>query len=252
MICPVGFESVFAAQQDALFPLQLACYCAGVAVLTAEANRQFRMLSFRSLSALAFAGLSVIALTGPAAADRIRNPTAVFAGLDKITGRIISFEVAVDETVQFGALQLTPRVCWTRPPTEAPQTDAFVEVDEVTFNNEYRRIFTGWMFAASPGLHGVEHAIYDVWLTECKGGTELVVDPKEPEAPVAEEPRRPRNQPARDVNQQPNANAPLAPGGRIDVQPQQGVPVQPRQAPSQRFFPTNPVAPRDSSGGGNR
>jgi hypothetical protein len=203
----------------------------------------------RSLSVLALATLVSFALGGPAAADRIRNPTAVFAGLDKITGRIISFEVAVDETVQFGALQITPRVCWTRPPTEAPQTTSFTEVDEVTFNNEYRRIFTGWMYAASPGLHGVEHAIYDVWLTDCKGGTELVVDPKEPEAPVPEEPRRPRTAPARDVNQAPNAPAP---GGRIDVQPPQGVPVAPRQAPSQRFFPTNPAGPRDPATGGNR
>lgn len=186
------------------------------------------------ISSVAFAGLATLALAGPAAADRIRNPTAVFAGLDKITGRIISFEVAVDETVQFGALQLTPRVCWSRPPTEAPQTTSFTEVDEVTVSNEYRRIFTGWMYAASPGLHGVEHAIYDVWLTECKGGTELVVDPKEPEAPVPEEPRRPRTTPARDVNQ-----PPLGAGGRIDVQPPQGVPVAPRQAPTQRFFPTN-------------
>ncbi|MDR6871718.1 hypothetical protein J2Y55_002731 [Bosea sp. BE125] len=203
----------------------------------------------RSLSVLALATLVSFALAEPAAADRIRNPTAVFAGLDKITGRIISFEVAVDETVQFGALQITPRVCWTRPPTEAPQTTSFTEVDEVTFNNEYRRIFTGWMYAASPGLHGVEHAIYDVWLTDCKGGTELVVDPKEPEAPVPEEPRRPRTAPARDVNQAPNAPAP---GGRIDVQPPQGVPVAPRQAPSQRFFPTNPAGPRDPAAGGNR
>ena len=54
--------------------------------------------------------------------QKIANPTAIFAGLDKITGRIISFEVAVDETVQFGALQLTPRVCYTRPPTEPPNT----------------------------------------------------------------------------------------------------------------------------------
>ena len=69
---------------------------------------------------------------GQAQADKIKNPTAVFSGLDKITGRIISFEVAVDETVQFGALQLTPRVCYTRPPTESPNTTAFVEVDEVT------------------------------------------------------------------------------------------------------------------------
>ena len=103
-------------------------------------------------------------------AQRIINPTAVFAGLDKITGRIISFDVAINETVQFGALQVTPRVCYSRPPTETPNTDAFVEVDEVTLQGEIKRIFTGWMFAASPGLHAVEHPIYDVWITDCKGG----------------------------------------------------------------------------------
>ena len=102
--------------------------------------------------------------------QRIANPTAVFSGLDKITGRIISFEVAINETVQFGALQVTPRVCYSRPPTETPNTDGFVEVDEVTLQGEIKRIFTGWMFAASPGLHAVEHPIYDVWLTNCKGG----------------------------------------------------------------------------------
>ncbi|MGO4405253.1 DUF2155 domain-containing protein [Bosea sp. RAF48] len=203
-----------------------------------------------TLAGLATSAAALLAAMGPAQADRVRNPTAVFAGLDKITGRIISFEVAVDETVQFGALQLTPRVCWSRPPTEAPQTDAFVEVDEVTFKNEYRRIFTGWMYAASPGLHGVEHAIYDVWLTECKGGTELVVDPKEPEPPPApEDPRRPRT-PPRDPNQPPPLQQPVPPpGGRIDVEPPRGVPVQP-QRPSQRFFPTNPGQGRDPTGGG--
>jgi len=102
--------------------------------------------------------------------QRITNPTAIFSGLDKITGRIISFDVAINETVQFGALQVTPRVCYSRPPTETPNTDAFVEVDEVTLQGEIKRVFTGWMFAASPGLHAVEHPIYDVWLTECKGG----------------------------------------------------------------------------------
>ncbi|WP_328286376.1 DUF2155 domain-containing protein [Phreatobacter sp. AB_2022a] len=100
--------------------------------------------------------------------QRIANPTAVFSGLDKITGRIISFDVAIDETVQFGALQVTPRVCYTRPATETPQTTTFVEVDEVTLSGEVRRIYSGWMFAASPGLSGVEHAVYDVWLTDCK------------------------------------------------------------------------------------
>src|SRR5262249_30980322 len=87
--------------------------------------------------------------------QRITNPTAVFAGLDKITGRIISFDVPINETVQFGALQMTPRACYSRPPTETQNTNAFVEVDEVTLQGELKRIFTGWMFAASPGLNAV-------------------------------------------------------------------------------------------------
>ena len=115
----------------------------------------------------ALALLFVLGGTG-AKAEKISNRVAVFSGLDKITGRIISFDVYIDETVQFGALQVTPRVCYTRPATEAPQTTAFVEVDEVTLAKKVQRIFTGWMFAASPGLHAVEHPVYDVWLIECK------------------------------------------------------------------------------------
>ncbi|CDX31397.1 conserved exported hypothetical protein [Mesorhizobium plurifarium] len=104
----------------------------------------------------------------PAASDRVTNPVAEFAGIDKITGRIITFDVYIDETVQFGALQVTPRVCYSRPDTEQPKTDSFVEVDEITLDRKIRRIFTGWMFAESPGLNAVEHAVYDVWLKGCK------------------------------------------------------------------------------------
>src|SRR5262249_7041718 len=78
--------------------------------------------------------------------QKIENARAVFAGLDKITGRTISFDAAIGETVQFGALQVTARACYTRPPTEPTNTDAFVEVDEVTLQGEIKRIFTGWMF----------------------------------------------------------------------------------------------------------
>ncbi|MEJ2623522.1 MAG: DUF2155 domain-containing protein [Pseudolabrys sp.] len=104
--------------------------------------------------------------------QRITNPTAVFDGLDKITGRVTQFKVAINETVQFGALQVTPKACYSRPPTETPQTDAFVDVDEVTLQGKIRRIFTGWMFKSSPGLNAVEHPIYDVWLINCTGGKE--------------------------------------------------------------------------------
>jgi hypothetical protein len=100
-------------------------------------------------------------------AQKIANGRAVFSGLDKITGRIINFDAAIGETVQFGALQVTARVCYTRPPTEPTNTDAFLEVDEVTLRGEVKRVFTGWMFASSPGLHAIEHPIYDIWLTDC-------------------------------------------------------------------------------------
>jgi hypothetical protein len=134
---------------------------------------------------------------GSACADTIRNPTATFAGLDKITGRIISFDVTVDETVQFGTLQITPRICLTRPQTEAPLTEGFVEVDEIDASKQAKRAFSGWMFAASPGLHGVEHPVYDVWLKDCKGGVDVVATPPG----------------AVDVNAPPPANAAPAPKG---------------------------------------
>jgi hypothetical protein len=92
--------------------------------------------------------------------------------------------------VQFGALRVKTDACYTRPATEAANTDAFVEVDEITLQGEVKRIFSGWMFAASPGLHGVEHPIYDIWLTDCKGPETTVVtaqpDPAKQPAPTSQ------------------------------------------------------------------
>jgi hypothetical protein len=115
--------------------------------------------------------------TPAGAADPIENPVAVFSGLDKVTGRIISFDVYIDETVQFGALRVTPRTCLTQPPTEEPNTMVFAEVDEITLDSRIRRIFTGWMFAASPGLSAVDHAVYDVWLKDCVVTSEVPPPP---------------------------------------------------------------------------
>lgn len=117
--------------------------------------------------------------------QRVTNNAALFSGLDKITGRIINFDVAIGETVQFGALQLTPRACYTRPATETANTDSFIEVDEVTLQGEVRRIFTGWVFAASPGLHAVEHPIYDIWLTDCKNPAVTAEQPAAAPPPAA-------------------------------------------------------------------
>jgi hypothetical protein len=133
-------------------------------------------------------------------AQKIVNKKASFSGLDKITGRIINFDEDIGETVQFGALRVKTDACYTRPATEAANTDAFVEVDEITLQGEVKRIFSGWMYAASPGLHGVEHPIYDIWLTDCKAPDATVVS-AQPDAPKAAPPppaqKRAQKQPPR-------------------------------------------------------
>ncbi|RCL00091.1 MAG: hypothetical protein JSC189_001258 [Candidatus Tokpelaia sp. JSC189] len=112
--------------------------------------------------------ICVIAFVVSAQAERVKNPVATFSGLDKINGRMITFDVYLNEMYQFGALQVTPRVCYASSESEAARSDGFVEVNEITLDRKIQRIFTGWMFADSPGLNAVEHPIYDIWLKNCK------------------------------------------------------------------------------------
>lgn len=113
-----------------------------------------------------FAGLLISVLaTAPAMAEP--KPIAVLQGLDKVTARTSTFKVAVDQPIDFGALRVRVRHCDRTPPQERPEATAFVEIDEVKPNGEQRVLFTGWMFASSPGLNAVEHAVYDVWIIDC-------------------------------------------------------------------------------------
>ena len=193
----------------------------------------------------------------PARADKIKNGTALFSGLDKITGRIIAFKAAMGETVQFGSLQVTARACFTRPATEAPQTDTFVEVEEVSATKEYKKIFSGWMFAASPGLHGIEHPIYDIWLTGCEAPGETIVEA--PQTADAETTTAPVG------DSLPAAPAPTAAESAPKPKPkrivraappvEQTQPVAERREPTQRFFPAaqypSDFGGRDPAGNGN-
>ena len=122
----------------------------------------------KALAAAASTCLILFGQIGPVGAEKIENQIAVFSGLDKITAKITTFEVPLNATKLFGVLEVTARVCYSRPPTEPPKTTAFVEVNELRTDASPRRIFAGWMFADSPGLNAVEHPVYDIWLTNCK------------------------------------------------------------------------------------
>jgi len=130
--------------------------------------KQFLFFQGACLSRLLLVGLMGVCLPLPASAERIENQVAVFSALDKVTARISTFEVELGKTAKFGALKVTPRVCYSRPPTEEPKTTTFVEVDENQIDGSEKRVFTGWMFAESPGIYGLEHPTYDVWLKACE------------------------------------------------------------------------------------
>ena len=119
----------------------------------------------------------------PAAAQRIENSVAVFAALDKVTAKISRLEVPLNQTATFGALKLTPRACYSRAPTEPPKTTTFVEVEEVQLDGKEKKIFSGWMFADSPGLNAVEHPVFDVWLTDCAHPRATAQRPAAPQTP---------------------------------------------------------------------
>jgi len=131
--------------------------------------------------AAAVAGATSVLAAAPAAAQRIDNAVAVFAALDKVTAKISRLEVPLNQTATFGALKITPRVCYSRAPTEPPKTTSFVEVEETQLDGKEKRIFSGWMFADSPGLNAVEHPVFDVWLTDCSQ-PQRTVGPRPPQA----------------------------------------------------------------------
>lgn len=175
--------------------------------------------------AFAATALAFLLLPVSSQAARVSNPVAVFSGLDKITGRITTFDVYVGETVQFGALQVTPRACYNRDETEAQRVDAFVEVDEITLDRKIKRIFTGWMFAESPALNAIEHPIFDVWLKDCKAKTGVPA-PAGLKVPPSEDPAAPKTPPAVTPAEEAPAQQPETP---------QAVPVDPNAPPADDF-----------------
>ena len=106
--------------------------------------------------------------------------------LDKITGNSTDINAKVGETLKFGRLSVTVKACYQAPPEDTPESAAFLEIHAA--QAESQRItaaekagkeqkgpkvgpdgllFSGWMFASSPGLSALEHPTYDVWVISC-------------------------------------------------------------------------------------
>ena len=98
-------------------------------------------------------------------------------GLDKITGRPTDIAAPIGKEVHFATLTITARYCYSTPASETPETSAFLQIEDHRPDQGAKRIFSGWMYASSPGMHGMEHPLYDVWVINCSNGA--------PNTPVA-------------------------------------------------------------------
>ncbi len=135
----------------------------------------------------AVAAAVALLLPATARADGPVRPhlVAVLQALDKITARTTTLRLPMGEPVAFGTLRITARACLTTPPTEPPESAAFLEIREEDPGTATETRFTGWMFASSPSLSALEHPVYDLWLISCAEPLEL--EPPPPVAPEGDE-----------------------------------------------------------------
>lgn len=162
-----------------------------MAAIQRQREQMMRILS-ASLLALACAAGSLAqdeTTTGQSVSDLLRRDdpdatergplssepgtTVVLRGLDKVTARTRDFEIAIGESVEFGALTISAQYCRKRPPEETPETYAFLQIldrrtDGFGVDTEGEQIFSGWMFASRPAQNPLEHPVYDVWVIDCR------------------------------------------------------------------------------------
>lgn len=111
----------------------------------------------------------------PSELESEANNVVVLRALDKITARITEIELEIGDEVRFGTLAIRAKYCRTRPPIEPPETFAYLEIDDLKRSGDIERVFEGWMVASSPALNALEHAVYDIWVINCK-----MVEPESP------------------------------------------------------------------------
>ncbi len=96
------------------------------------------------------------------------QPVLELRALDKITGHARVLFAPLNVPVKYATLTIVARSCYSTPASETPETSAFLQIDDQRPDKPVRRVFSGWMYASSPGMHGMQHPIYDVWAISCR------------------------------------------------------------------------------------
>lgn len=133
---------------------------------------------------LFFLTFTILLLTSSVAIARatIDAPLAKLRAIDKVTARTVTFDVKTGSTVKFGSIYIKLQACRRAPDIEEPESAAFMQVwqieNEGTDHEKPEWIFSGWIYASSPGLSAMDHPIYDVWVIDCVAPEEEILTEK--------------------------------------------------------------------------
>jgi hypothetical protein len=113
---------------------------------------------------------------------RARYDVAIIEALDKVTAENLVFEAPVGKPVRYKGLIFTVRACERSTPEEAVEDSiAYLTIDSQPRaeadrpSPPARQVFKGWMYASSPGLHPLEHPVYDAWVISCRAAAPSTV-----------------------------------------------------------------------------
>lgn len=104
-----------------------------------------------------------------AGATPMAERVAVIALLNKRNGLVRDLEMRPGDSARVGRVIVRLRACETTPPWETPpETGAFVQLSvQEQRDDQWYRVFSGWLFKERPDRNIVQHPIYDVFVKSC-------------------------------------------------------------------------------------
>ena len=109
-----------------------------------------------------------ISFSPPLFSQYIESNKAEIKILDKITTKVETFEINVNDSIIFNSLYIEIFACYKNPPEIIPEDFVLLKIYDKIINLENQAIYQGWMISSSPSSTPLEHPIYDVWLVKCE------------------------------------------------------------------------------------
>lgn len=93
---------------------------------------------------------------------------AVIGLLNKRNGIVRNLTMKPGQAIRVKDAVVRLRACETTAPWEQEDlTGAFVQLEVQGSDEQWRRVFSGWLYKESPSLNVVQHPVYDVWPKSC-------------------------------------------------------------------------------------